>query len=66
MFRSFLGDKLRIVVLKPTQTILKERLAKRHGSDEETLNYLMVKVNYLWSIKTILLFLEICPEDGSH
>jgi len=39
--KSFLGDKLRIVVLKPTQTILKERLAKRHGSDEETLNYLM-------------------------
>ena len=50
-------------MLKPTQTILKERLAKRHGSDEETLNYLMVKVNYLWSIKTFFIILEICPEN---
>ena len=44
-FSSALGAELTIVVLKLPQTVLKERPVKR--SDEATLNYMMVIVQYL-------------------
>ena len=65
MSRSFLGAELKIVVLKLPQTVLKKRLVQRHGSDEETLNYLMVTAQNLRFIITSNL-LELCPEGSGH
>ena len=42
LLRQFLGSDLTIVALNLPESVIKERLQKRCGSDQETLEYLLV------------------------
>ena len=46
LLREFLGNDLTIVMLNLPESVIKERLVKRCGSDQETLEYLLV-LNYI-------------------
>merc|ERR1711936_1339426 len=41
LVRRFLGSDLIIVMLRLPESVIKERLVKRHGDDEDTLNYVL-------------------------
>ena len=42
LVRRFLGSDLVIVMLRLPESVIRERLVKRHGDDEDTLNYVLV------------------------
>ena len=42
LLREFLGNDLTIVMLNLPESVIKERLVERCGSDQETLEYLLV------------------------